>query len=172
MKTPFFYNRKIGILIIISPVLIFSSCLRENTQEQNVRELQSYKNSLIKTDKEFSDLSLKEGIGKAFIEYSAADVVLLRDGQFPLTGRDALIKHFTNVKNNGESFLSWEPVKADAGASGDIGYTYGNWKLTGKNKDGTADTAYGNYVTVWKRQPDGKWRFVLDGGNSTPAPGK
>jgi hypothetical protein len=27
---------------------------------------------------------------------------------------------------------------------------------------------YGNYVTIWKRFPDGRWKYVLDGGNDTP----
>ncbi len=39
-----------------------------------------------------------------------------------------------------------------------------------KDKKGEITTTYGNYVTVWKRQPDGKWKYVLDGGNTTPAP--
>jgi hypothetical protein len=29
---------------------------------------------------------------------------------------------------------------------------------------------YGVYVTVWKKQSDNSWKFVLDGGNDTPPP--
>jgi hypothetical protein len=31
---------------------------------------------------------------------------------------------------------------------------------------------YGNYMSVWKKQDDGSWKFVLDGGNTTPPPVK
>ena len=26
------------------------------------------------------------------------------------------------------------------------------------------------YLTVWARHPDGRWRYILDGGNSRPLP--
>jgi len=29
---------------------------------------------------------------------------------------------------------------------------------------------YSKYLTVWARQPDGEWKFILDGGNASPAP--
>jgi ketosteroid isomerase-like protein len=29
---------------------------------------------------------------------------------------------------------------------------------------------YSKYLTVWKRQPDGAWKFVADGGNERPGP--
>jgi len=68
----------------------------------------------------------------------------------------------TDTKN-----ISWEPFKAEASSSGDMGYSLGNWKMT------TPDTTYyGNYYTIWKRLTDGAWKFVVDGGNNTPAPMK
>jgi ketosteroid isomerase-like protein len=67
--------------------------------------------------------------------------------------------------NPGTKGISWEPYKAEASSSGDLGYTLGNWKLV------TPDTTYyGNYYTAWKKGKDGTWKWVVDGGNNTPAP--
>jgi ketosteroid isomerase-like protein len=54
---------------------------------------------------------------------------------------------------------------AEASISGDMGYTFGNWKFTKKDR-----VMYGNYSTIWKKQVNGSWKFVCDGGNITPKP--
>ena len=66
--------------------------------------------------------------------------------------------------------LSWTPVKADMAASGDLGYTYGNYVFKHKDKSGKMITDYGKYTSIWKRQKDGSWKVVVDMGNSSPAP--
>ncbi len=33
-----------------------------------------------------------------------------------------------------------------------------------------AEVNYGKYVTIWKKQADGTWKFVVDVGNKSPAP--
>jgi ketosteroid isomerase-like protein len=44
--------------------------------------------------------------------------------------------------------------------SGDLGYTYGTYLM----KDGASEVR-GTYVTVWRKRPDGRWKYVLDSGN-------
>jgi ketosteroid isomerase-like protein len=63
--------------------------------------------------------------------------------------------------------LTWVPVKAEISLSGDLGYTFGNWELFVKSSD---TTLYGNYVSIWKKQADGSWKYVLDAGCNTPNP--
>jgi ketosteroid isomerase-like protein len=50
-----------------------------------------------------------------------------------------------------------------------MGYTTGPWEF---RPDAAAEkaVAFGNYVTVWKRQADGGWKFVVDLGISNPQP--
>ena len=66
--------------------------------------------------------------------------------------------------------LTWTPVKADMAASGDLGYTYGNYVYTAKNKEGKPVANYGKYTSIWKKQKDGQWKVVVDMGNSSPDP--
>jgi ketosteroid isomerase-like protein len=66
--------------------------------------------------------------------------------------------------------LTWTPVKAEMAASGDLGYTYGNYVYTAKNKDGKLAANYGKYTSIWKKQKDGQWKVVVDMGNSSPDP--
>ena len=69
-----------------------------------------------------------------------------------------------------DTSLTWTPIKAEMAASGDLGYTYGNYVYTAKNKEGKLVTSYGKYTSIWKKLKDGQWKVMLDMGNSSPDP--
>jgi ketosteroid isomerase-like protein len=62
----------------------------------------------------------------------------------------------------GDTSLAWGPEFAGVSAGGDFGFTAGPF-----NGDGTA---FGYYLTVWRKQADGGWRWVFEGGVDTPEP--
>ncbi|MEO8446045.1 MAG: DUF4440 domain-containing protein [bacterium] len=123
----------------------------------------SGKLEIMNGDKLFCEYALKEGFFNAFKKFGADNIVKFGEGQNPTIGMNELVKTFEG--KSGTKNLSWYPVNGEVAASGDLGYTWGNWKLTAKDS-----TYYGNYFTVWKKQKDGKWKVALDGGNSTPQP--
>jgi hypothetical protein len=60
--------------------------------------------------------------------------------------------------------LEWAPEVAEIASSGDLGYTSGPWRLTPEGAD--KPIAFGHYLTVWKKQADGKWSVLIDHGIS------
>jgi ketosteroid isomerase-like protein len=114
-------------------------------------------------DLDFSARSQKNGAEQAFREFVALDGAQIGTARSEITcGRDAVAQGLAPL---GPGALIWAPRVADAAPSGDLAFTSGDAIIhIGK------DTSYSNYLTVWKRQADGKWRFVADGGNSAPAP--
>ena len=102
----------------------------------------------------------------AFVSYFAEDGVELDDGG-GINSREQIAKQ--PPWPDGTS-LTWTPVKADMAASGDLGYTYGNYIFKAKNKEGKIVASYGKYMSVWKKQQDGTWKVVVDMGNSSPEP--
>jgi len=120
---------------------------------------------LIKLEAEFAQAVAEHG-HDAFVTYFAEDGVELDDGGGISTRED--------IKKQGPwpegTSLTWTPVKADMAASGDLGYTYGNYVFKSKNKEGKIVTSHGKYMSVWKKQKDGAWKVVVDMGNSSPAP--
>ncbi len=67
--------------------------------------------------------------------------------------------------------LVWHPVYAEVGRSADLGYTVGRWESRSLGADGKWATAgTGNYVTIWRRQPDGSWKAAVDIGNQDAPP--
>jgi len=148
--------------------IIFLIPLCGVAQQSEESRIQKLKDEVLKTDIAFNKMCQTEGFSKAFIEFAAADVILMRQNQFPIVGFDALKDRFSKLTSQPK--LSWYPRKADASASGDLGYTFGNWELVSKTASGSDTTSYGVYITVWKKQINGKWKYVFDGGNDTPKP--
>ncbi|MBC8173160.1 MAG: DUF4440 domain-containing protein [Chitinophagales bacterium] len=121
------------------------------------------KDVILDTDRSFCSYALEHGINKAFLFYADDSIVRLNNGELPVRGKTDLTKQYGN--DAGTKNISWYPVDGEVARSGEMGYTWGNWKFT------SPDTIfYGNYVTVWKKQQDGTWKVLLDGGNDTPAP--
>lgn len=106
-------------------------------------------------------MAAKDGFLKAILTYTDDDVVKLNEGEFPIIGKKAFEQ--TASGKAGPTTLTWFPVNAEAAESGELGYSWGNWKYILK---GT--TIYGNYFTLWKKDKKGSWKVALDGGNSTP----
>ncbi len=102
----------------------------------------------------------------AFITHFAEDGVELVDGG-GINTKDAMRKQPPWPEGTS---LTWTPVHAEMAASGDLGYTYGNYVYTAKNKDGKLVANYGKYTSIWKKQKDGQWKVVVDIGNSGPDP--
>ena len=139
-------------------LLIISACVPRGTDKNFLEK------ELIKTDQDFCLMSIEKGMKEAFLSYAADSVIMLRQGKLPLFGKAELTKHFETVPDK-QIHLRWVPVLAEA--SGNLGYTFGKWELRITGKD---TVEYGTYVTIWKKFPDGKWKYVLDGGNDTPKP--
>ncbi len=72
--------------------------------------------------------------------------------------------------------VSWKWTKVEVAQSGELGYIYGSYKLTIGAFGGSGplnDT--GKFLEVWKKQPNGKWKCIVDTYNSdvpVPAPAK
>ena len=101
--------RKLLPLIFIA--LIYFSC------QKNGKDIEQLKREIIKTDRDFSNLSLQKGFQKAFLTYASDDVVLLRQKNFPILGKEHLKKHYSNHPNV-DIVLKWEPVKVDVSPDG------------------------------------------------------
>ena len=115
---------------------------------------------MMDADRAFSQLSEAKGMKRAFLDYIDSNGVLLRPNHLPLLGADAI--DYLIQQNDSSFTLKWEPKNGAVAASGEMGYTYGLYVLQPATKD---TLIYGNYVSIWKKQADGRWKFVLDSGN-------
>ncbi|HQQ96861.1 MAG TPA: hypothetical protein PLX35_06335 [Cyclobacteriaceae bacterium] len=121
---------------------------------------------ILAADRAFSKLSSEKGLTEAFLAFAADDLIKPSEGQQPVFGKEALRSSLQSATAASGYRLTWEPLRAEV--SGSLGYTFGAWTRQKINATPSDSTLYGNYVTIWKRQADGSWKWVLDTGNSTP----
>ncbi|MFC1726100.1 YybH family protein [candidate division KSB1 bacterium] len=120
-----------------------------------------------KTDLEFSTCSVENGTYAAFDKFMDDNATVYREGKHPITGREKIRKI---LNPNSKTKLEWEPFKAEMAESGDMGYTLGKWTATYIDSAGMEKRSSGYYVSIWKKQPDGTWKYVFDSGvNGPPA---
>ena len=119
---------------------------------------------VLAADQAFAARSVADGYTVAFTSWCAADAVIAGGGDFHWNA--AGVAEALAGWTVGET-LVWSPLLGRAAASGDLGYTVGTaeHRVTGK-----PESSFTKYLTIWVRQADGSWRFVLDGGNARPGP--
>lgn len=146
--------RPLTLLLLL--LILGYSCTSSLDSEKSKQEL-------LQVDRDFSKLSKEKGMNKAFIEYLANDGVLLRPNRMPMTGREKITEWFS--KPDTSFSLTWEPLFADVSESGEMGYTYGIYRVEMDSPEGEPVTTEGTYLSVWKRDKEGHWKFVADTGN-------
>ncbi|HEY1578980.1 MAG TPA: nuclear transport factor 2 family protein [Terracidiphilus sp.] len=110
---------------------------------------------------------VRERGGAAFASWFADDGVALGNGQPPAIGRVAIVKSANWAP--GDYQLTWTPTDAQMGPSGDMGYTWGHFEGRSKDSNGNPVLTSGRYMTIWRKEPDGSWKVVLDAGANEPA---
>ena len=150
--------KKQSCLLSIALIAVASAALAQNET--------SAVQSLVNTELAFSKMSEEQGIRPAFMAFIADDGILFRPTA--VKGKEWMLAHPV-PESTKRPWLSWYPIVAGVSAAGDLGYTTGPWQFKDDIKDTNA-SGFGNFVTVWKRQPNGTWRFAADLGISNPKP--
>jgi ketosteroid isomerase-like protein len=72
------------------------------------------------------------------------------------------IRNYYELRKVDNNKLEWTADFVDAASSGDLGYTYGHYTYTKTDSTGKPSVYKGIFHSVWKKQKDGKWKFVWD----------
>jgi len=164
--------RGMGFGCLLGGLIIIGCCPKsDNVQKdaQGTRSVsQAGSEALIEADCEFASLASDSGLAVSFAAFAADSAVILRDGAHPFVGRETIRTLFSRP-SRGQ--LQWEPYFADISGSGDLGYTLGSYQFTSKDSAGNERVSHGYYVTIWKKQADGRWKYALDTGVGGPEEG-
>jgi ketosteroid isomerase-like protein len=116
-----------------------------------------------KADLEFSRMAGANGAPSAFGAFAAPNAMTL-----PGTGEIIIGPAAINARMlespAAKAKWEWHPVYSESSASGDLGFTVGEAVIAIPDANGVTDFK-SKYLTVWRRQPDGSIRFIVDGGN-------
>lgn len=120
--------------------------------------------SLIQNEYNFAKAAADHGVRAAFLTYLDKQAITL-------VPQPANAYQVYTDRKPSSTKLAWYPSFALLSSSGDFGVDTGPWTATwmdgGKPRD-----AHGQWLTVWHRSKDGKWRILFDGGVDHAKPAK
>jgi ketosteroid isomerase-like protein len=124
--------------------------------------------ALLKADRAFAKASQTRGV-EAWVQYFAENGVHPDGPKGVVVGGDGIRKQMGPEYATPGFKLEWSPSRAEISSGGNVGTTWGRYKLT-RVKDGKEVVGTGDYVTVWQREKDGSWRVAFDTGERDPEP--
>jgi len=159
---------KSRLLILAALASVIASAAEKPNKEK-------LKAELVKVEAEFSAMAQTKGLLAAFQHFGAPDVAFLDVDPRKFRGPDAVRERMTGADKPGVT-LTWSASFTDVSDDGTLGYNYGRYERRGPGPDGKETVRGGWFLTIWKRQPDGTWRYVMDNGTPdrppTPTPEK
>lgn len=115
---------------------------------------------LMEADRAFYRATSEKGLD-GWVSFLHPRAVIFPAGRPAIAGIDS-IKSYYELTKFDPSQLKWEPLTAELSASGDLGFSHGNWEKPGKDREGKETVYRGKYLTVWRRDDAGKWKVVAD----------
>lgn len=116
---------------------------------------------LIAAERSFAAFSVAHSTKEAFLQYIDSNSLMFDKGH-PVKAHA-----YWKQREKRPGVLNWYPQFAEISASGDFGYTTGPWTFQSSATD-TVESR-GLYCTVWYRNNDGEWKFLIDlGVGNTP----
>ena len=143
-----------GTAILVAPLLA-SSVLAQRPP--------SALEQMVSTEQAFARRAGVIGWKQSFLEYFADDAIGFADDHTE-PAKDQLRQVPDPPK---DLQLLWEPRWGDIAASGELGFLTGPSTTINPARNNGAPR-HGNYASVWKRQPDGSFKVLIDVGISTP----
>ena len=105
----------------------------------------------------------------AMLAYWSDDAIVIQPGQEVTRGREPLRAMIERMNKLPGFSISWEPIEARISDGGDMGYLIERTTMKMNGPDGNPVTQQFRAVTIWRKQPDGSWKNVVDISNPGPA---
>ncbi len=148
--------------------LAIAGCAESAVPPRSPAQLESMRAELMQADRDFAKATAERGV-EGWVSFFAEDGAQVPKDHDLVVGHEAIRAFMAPTFSKPEIKLVWEPVRADVGQSGDLGYTFGRAKIMHTEPGAEPKVvARMKYVTVWKRQPDRSWKVVIDVGNEDP----
>ena len=120
----------------------------------------------------FCAMAAEKGLLAAFSYFAAPDVAFIDTDPRKFRGLEA-VRERIGPDQPGVK-LTWAASFTDVSDDGTLGYNYGRYESRRPGSDGKEAVRGGWFLTIWKKQSDGSWRYVMDNGSPDrpPAPPK
>ncbi len=148
---------KFGLLTpIVLVIVVAAGC-----GARNKVNLSSEETAIRRTDADWLAASSSHDLERV-LPFWSDDATILAPGMPPIVGKDAIRKYVSGAFATPGFAISWKTDKVNVSQSGDMAYSSGTDRISMNTPDGKSVTEENAGVAIWKKQPDGSWKCVLD----------
>jgi ketosteroid isomerase-like protein len=160
------------LLVLVAVILLSTlGCTAAVETSGRVIDLEAERAFLLETDRIQAEAYSTSETPLDTILASFTDDARVLAPDIPMAeGREASRAVFAKLRALPGYSLKYSPAIADVGGAADLGYTIGTYHMKLPGSDGRLAEINGKYLTIWKRQPDGKWKVAVDMFNADGPP--
>lgn len=159
-------------LLFVTSLLLFAlGCAAPAEAPPPQVDLAAERASLMDADRNwFEDYAASDSPQDAFVNLVVDDAYLLPPDAPMARGKEEIRGIVAMLEATPGFSISWSPAAAEVGSGGDLGFTIGTYEITMDDPEGTPVRIVGKYMTVWKKQADGRWMVTADMFNADGPP--
>ena len=157
-----YYTVRMKLQIYIFILVLLFGC-KETSVDRKVEG-----EKLMQLSREWSASAASNDLDKT-LSYWADDAVVMSPGQPSMKGKNAIREMMESTAKIPGFRISWEPLSVEVSQSGDMAFMIEKNQVTVNDSLGHPITEFNKAVTIWKKQPDGSWKNVVDIWNASPA---
>ena len=102
------------------------------------------------------------------VSYWSDDAVVMEPGQPVYSGKAAIRAYVAASLNTPGFKIHWVSEKPVFSPDGKMAYMPGTDEMTVPEPNGALMTVHMRGISIWRRDPDGEWRCVVDIANERP----
>jgi ketosteroid isomerase-like protein len=149
-------------MLLVTAAFVITGCGKQDRSAAAIAELGA------------ADAALSDAVAKQDLEriasFYAEEAVSMPTAEPLIRGKAAIRDEWRHVLGIPGMQSASTTRQVDVSASGDFGYTRGEYTSRMVGQDGLPVTEPGKWLSVWKKQPDGNWRIVVDTFNTDIMP--
>lgn len=121
-----------------------------------------------------ADAALQKAVAandlNSIVSFYADNAILMPAAEPLIRGKEAITKEWEHILAIPNIQTKSKLVRVEASSANDLAYTMGVYRSRMMGEDGEIVTEPGKWLSVWKKQPDGAWRVVVETYNTDIPP--
>jgi ketosteroid isomerase-like protein len=123
--------------------------------------------ALMQTSRDWAKAATTSDVER-ILSYWADDAIVLEPDQTAHIGKAAIRQMIQTSMKIPKFSITWSPESAVISKGGDMGYLIEHNRVSFADSTGKVHTQFGKAVTIWRKDPSGAWKCVVDTWNGSP----
>jgi ketosteroid isomerase-like protein len=135
-------------------------------------DLDKERATILKVDKQWSAAAAEGKDIDLIVSFWSDDAIVFPPGAPAVVGKDS-IRRFVQESLATPGFsIDWETTEVVVSPDATLAYSTGKNQTTFNDPEGKQLVVHGKAVAVWRKEPSGEWKCVIDIWNEDPPTGK